>query len=77
MNWKKELILNKNKIAYVTFKLSFYKDWYALKLIDKTGYVMTTSHGNCTIDLHKNEIEECLDFLKSNGFTISEYSVIK
>lgn len=77
MNWKKELIDQKDKIDYVTFKLSLYKGWYALKLIDKTGYVMTTSHGTVSIELRENEVHECLDFLKSNGFAISKYSVIK
>ena len=77
MNYKKELIDKKDKIAYVTFKLSFYKDWYALKLIDKTGYVMTTSYGNCAIDIHKTDLKECLDFIKSNGIKISKYSVFQ
>lgn len=77
MNWKNELLKQKSKIDYVTFKLSFVKGWYALKLIDKTGYVMTTSYGNCNVDIHESEVQECLDFLKSNGFKVSEYSVVK
>lgn len=75
--WRKALIENKDKIKYVTFKLSFYKDWYALKLIDKTGYVMCVPYGNCAIDIHKTELKECLDFIKSNKIAISKYSVFQ
>ena len=75
--WRKALIENKEKIAYVTFKLSFYKGIYALKLIDKTGYVMCVPYGNCAIDIHKSELKECLDFIKSNKIPISKYSVLQ
>ena len=76
MSYKTELLDKKSKIDYLTFKLSFYKGWYALKLIGKDGYVMITSKGECAIDIHESEVDECLDFIKSNDFKISKYSVI-
>lgn len=74
--WKKELNEAKDKIDYVTFKLSFFKGWYALKLIGKDGYVMITSDGKCSIDIHESEVAEVVDYIKANGFNLSKYSVI-
>lgn len=74
--WKKELNEAKDKIDYVTFKLTFYKGWYALKLIGKDGFVMTTSDGKYTIDIHESEVAEVIDYIKTNGFNLSKYSVI-
>lgn len=74
--WKKELNEAKDKIDYVTFKRTFYKGWYALKLIGKDGYVMITSKGECAIEIHESEVAEVVDYIKANGFNLSKYSVI-
>lgn len=77
MDYKEELTLYKDEIDYITFKLTFYKGYYALKMVDKEGYVMTTSQGEFKIDIHESEIENCVNWCKANGFKISKYSVVR
>ena len=45
MSYKEELTLYKDEIDYITFKLTFYKGYYALKMVDKEAFFMTTSQG--------------------------------
>ena len=76
MSYKEELKMWKDEIDYIFFKLTFYKSYYALKMVDKQGYVMSTSQGEYYIDIHESEIKNCIKWCKANGFKISKDSVI-